>query len=111
MAQLSFEVEAGATFNAYSFKYLEDDGVTPVDMTGWTGKLQVRETPASTAVALEVIPTITVPTGMIDFAFTATQTASLTASSYVYALELYGSNNLVVRLVEGKIFVSPEVVK
>lgn len=111
MASLSFEVEAGATFNAYSFQYLQDDGVTPVDLTGWTGKLQVRETTTSSTVAIEVIPTLTPSTGMVDFTFSATQTSSLTASQYVYALELYSPTNVTVRLVEGKIFVSPEVVR
>lgn len=110
-AQLSFEVEAGATFNAYSFQYLNDDGVTPVDLTGWTGKIQVRESASSASKVFEVIPSIEVATGIVSFEFSATQTALLTAQTYVWACELYAPNGDVVRLVEGKIFVSPEVVR
>ena len=73
----TLQVEAGATFDSISFEYLEDDEITPVPMTGWTAKLQIRET-AEAELTLEVIPTITVATGLIEFAFTPTQTSLLT---------------------------------
>lgn len=108
---LTLYIEAGATFDAYSFRYLEDDKVTPVNLVGWTAKLQIRETPDS-ALALEVTPTINTTQALIEFTLTPAQTSSLTLSKYVWALELTKtSTGQVVRLVEGKVVVSPEVVK
>jgi hypothetical protein len=107
---LNLDVEAGATWNAYSFQYLDDDGVTPIDLTTWTGKVQVRETPTSASYVFQVTPTLDAA-GNVSFEFTATQTALLTNYQYVWACELYASNGDVVRLIEGKIFVSPEVVR
>lgn len=111
MQYLSLYVQAGATYDLYSFRYLEDDAVTPVDLTGWSALLQVRETAASPDVALEVVPTITAATGMVEFTFTATETASLTGVNYVWAIELTSPDDVVVRLVGGKLVVSPEVVR
>lgn len=106
---LTLYIEAGATFDAYSFRYLQDDKVTPVNLTGWTAKLQIRETPDS-ALALEITPTINTTQALIEFTITAAQTATLTLSKYVWALELTNATT-VIRLVEGKVVVSPEVVK
>lgn len=106
---LTLYIEAGATFDSYSFRYLEDDKVTPVNLTGWTARLQIRET-ASGPLVLEVTPTINVAQGLIEFVISATQTASLALSKYVWALEL-SKAGVVVRLVEGKVVVSAEVVR
>ena len=106
----TLQVEAGATFDSISFEYLEDDEITPVPMTGWTAKLQIRET-AEAELTLEVIPTITVATGLIEFAFTPTQTSLLTLPRYVYAVELTDTSGHVIRLIEGGVKVSPEVVR
>lgn len=108
MARLDLSVEQGATYDLYSFRYLQDDGVTPVDLTGWTATGQVRDTAGS--LVFSFTPTITALLGEVDFTFTATQTALLTSTSYVWGIEL-AKSGVVVRLVEGKILVSPEVVK
>jgi hypothetical protein len=107
--QLNLYVEAGATFER-SLIYTNDDG-TLFDLTGFTGELQIREAVTSSTATLTVIPTINVSTATISWAFTASQTAALTKDSYVYAMELYGPSNLVIRLIEGTLTVSPEVVR
>ena len=104
----SLSVDAGATYNAVSFLYKDEDG-TPINLTGWTGKLQIRETPASSLV-VEVIPTLT-SAGMVEFELSATQTALLTQKAYVYAIELTDPDGVVVRLIGGKVNVSLEVVR
>jgi hypothetical protein len=104
----TLELDAGATFNALSLRYLEDDKTTPVVLTD--ARLQIRETPDA-ELALEVTPTWDAETGLIEFEITAAETASLTLSSYVWALEVDTADGATVRLVEGKVIVSPEVVK
>lgn len=105
----NLSVDAGATYSV-EFEYTNDDG-SIFDLTGYTAKMQIRDMPSSPTFVLEVTPTITVLTGIISVTLTATQTATLTNSSYVYAIELYGSGGFVIRAVEGVVTVSPEVVR
>jgi len=107
--QLNLYVEAGATFNR-SLIYTNDDG-SLFDLDDFTAELQVRETVASAEPTLTVTPEIDVETATVSWSFTATQTSTLTDATYVYAMELYGPDDLVIRLIEGVITVSPEIVR
>jgi hypothetical protein len=104
----NLSIDAGATFSV-EFEYTNDDG-SVFNLTGYTALLQVRDMPTSPTVVLQVVPTLTIQTGIISVTFTATQTAALTNSRYVYAIELT-SGNSVIRLVEGYLIISPEVVR
>jgi hypothetical protein len=110
VSSYDLNIDAGATFEV-QFEYTNDDG-TLFNLTGWTAKFQARENTSST-VALEITPTIVTATAMITLHMTAAQTATLTKTNYVYAIELTktGAETLVIRLVEGEIWVSPEIVK
>lgn len=103
----TLDVEAGATFTR-QFEYTNEDE-TVFDLTGYTALMHIRET-AESDLALEVVPEIDVPTGIISITITAAETSSLTLPEYVWALELT-KDELVIRLVEGKVSVSPEVVR
>tara|TARA_R110000822_G_scaffold86391_5_gene201428 strand:- start:1014 stop:1349 length:336 start_codon:yes stop_codon:yes gene_type:complete len=107
--QLNLYVEAGATYSR-SLVYTNDNG-SVFDLTGYTAELQVRESASSPTAKLTVFPTIEVDTGTIAWEFTAVQTASLANELYVYAMELYGPDDLVIRLIQGAVTVSPEVVR
>lgn len=106
---LNFLIEAGATFSR-ELVYTNEDG-TLFDLTGFTAELQVRETVSSATAVLTVTPSIDVETATIDWGFTAAQTSTLTKEKYVYAMELYGPDELVIRLIQGELVISPEVVK
>lgn len=104
-------IEAGSTFSEVQFQYLQDDGITPVDLTGYTAKMQLRLKPSS-PVALEIFPTIDSETGTVSVNMTAEETAELTRPKYIYAIELTAnSNEPVIRLIEGDVLVSLEVVR
>lgn len=109
-ATYNFSVDAGATYNKKI--YWKDNNGAVINMVGYTAKLQIRDYAGGNLV-FEVTPTITVDTGAIDFTFTAAQTTLLTKPRYVYALELslVAGSDPVVRLIEGTINVSLEVVK
>ena len=100
-------VEAGATLTR-QFEYTDNDG-EPFDLVGYTAKMQIRD--ADGALAVEVIPEINVETGEISIELSAAQTSTLTGTGYVWAIELYAPDGYVVRLVEGGVRVSPEVVR
>lgn len=109
-------VEAGATFTR-TYRYLQppdpDTGVRePVDLTDFTAKLQLRAAPRATEALLDIEPPIDVPTGEIAVTLTAAQTATLTATGAVYALELvHDTGEPVIRLARGTVMVDPETVR
>lgn len=104
-------VEAGSTFSEVQFQYLQDDGVTPVDLTGYSALMQIRRSYSSDAI-LEIEPTIDVETGTVSVSMTSEETALLTRPKYLYAIELSSdSGEPVIRFVEGDVLVSLEVVK
>ena len=107
-ANYGLEIEAGATFSL-EFEYKNEDG-TLFDFTGWTAEAQIRQTPSSSSF-LEVTTAINAATSVITISLTATQTSTLTLPAYVWAMELSKTDGTVVRLVEGAVRVSAEVVR
>ena len=102
-------VEAGATFTR-EITYTNEDG-TLFDLTDYSAELQVRETASSETATITKVPTISVPDATISWTFTAAETAALTEAKYVYAIELTKTDGTVIRLVEGDLTISPEVVR
>jgi hypothetical protein len=104
-------IDAGATLPTITFYVTNADG-TVYDLTGYTAKMQFRQYPKSTAaLALELTPTVSGSLGTVTVNATATQTASLTLPSYYYGIELTrSSDSNVIRLADGIVTVSPEVV-
>lgn len=105
--QYNLHVEAGATFTR-DIVYTNDDG-TDFDLTGYSGKLQIRPTPTSSTLSLEVIPTVNVATSTISWTFTPAQTSAM-VNGYSYAMEIT-NGTIVIRLIEGLLVVSPELVR
>jgi hypothetical protein len=108
-AVYTLRIDAGATFTR-QFTYTNPDG-SVFDLDGYTALMHIRET-AEADLALEVVPVIDVEEGTISITITAADTATLTAPEYVWAMELTAAGGEpVVRLLQGKVLVSPEVVR
>lgn len=107
-------VNAGSTWpNAFepAVFYPTDQTGTPFSLTGWTAKLQIRETPHTSA-HIDIIPTVNVTENSVSFSLSAAQTALLTKASYVWACELtQTSTGKVMTLARGLVEVAPEIVK
>lgn len=89
---------------------------TPIDLTGYTAKMQVRETVDSATVLLELSTTNSRITlggvaGTIDLTASATVMAALAWGQYVYDLELTSAGGVVTRVVMGSFTVSGEVTR
>ena len=108
-ARYKISIDAGATFQV-QFEYTNPDG-SLFDLTGYTAKMQIRETVEGPLVK-EIFPLIDVETATVSVELSAEETAELTAPEYVYAIEIYAPDQgPTIRLVEGGIDVSPEVVR
>lgn len=112
--QFDLEILAGSTFPSVagdcSFYPTDSDGVA-FSLTGWTAKLQIKENP-TTAAIIDIIPTVNTSDNSVSFSLTPTQTALLTKTHYVWALELtQTSTSKVLTLARGQVEVTPEIVK
>jgi len=106
----SLNIDAGATY-PLGIEVTNDDG-SVFPLAGYTSKLQIREAPTSAEAVITVNAVISTLTGHLDLTIPAASTSLLVKDSYVYAVELTASGGEpVYRIAEGKVFVSPEVVK
>lgn len=109
-------IEKGATFNL-TVTYKDSTG-TPVDLTGWTVRMHVRETPADSSTILTSqggSPTIIITknsSGVITVTISATTTSSLSVTTAYYDIEAEETaTGIVRRILKGRIVVSPEVTR
>lgn len=107
--------------------YWTDENDDPVVLTGYTARMQIRKRVTSTEDLLELTTTngrITLHTGVLPggtspynilLSISAADTASLPATPqdhrWYYDLELVPAGGQVVRLMQGRVVVSPEVTR
>lgn len=89
---------------------------TPVDLAGYTARMQVRATAEATGTPLldidtdaEIVLDNTAKT--ITITLTAAVTAALTFTTGVYSLEMVSSGGVVTQLLTGSVTVLPEVTR
>lgn len=110
-AKLNLTVEQGTTFT----KRLtwRDKNKRPVSLVGYAARMQIRPSVQSTEVILELSSSngrITLgAAGTITLELSPAETSALKAG--VYDLELTSVTGQVIRLIEGKVNVSPEVTR
>lgn len=112
-AKHNFYVYRGATFSE-QIEWKDESG-TPVNLTGFTARMHMRETleaadPFLTLTTENGGITLGGVAGTIQLLVSATQTTAITATSGVYDLELVSGAN-VTRLLEGLVIISPEVTR
>ena len=112
-ARIDLTIEQGSTFS-YSLTWKDANGQVRNLSSGWTARLQVREsvTSSSTAISLTSSAGITLSgnTPNIVLGISATDPSALTIKQGVYDLELVNGSN-VYRLLHGNVSVSPEVTR
>lgn len=115
MAAITYDlsIEQGAEFTK-RFVWKDSTG-TPVNLSGYTARMQIRPTVGSDTVLLELTTqngriALGGSAGTIDLIMGATVTAGLTRGG-VYDLELVQTVDDVVRFAEGAVTVSKEVTR
>ena len=106
-------IDQGATWSV-TVTYTDSTGA-PINLTGYTAAMQVRQQYSSTDADLTLTSpsggiVITGATGVIVITMTATQTASLEEGFYVYDVELT-SGSFKDRMMQGQLTVAPEVTR
>lgn len=94
----------------------KDSTGTPVNLTGYSARMQVRQSVASTDILLEMSTannkiSIDPSSGKITLIFSAATTAAITWKRGKYDLELTSADGTVTRLIEGQITVSQEITR
>lgn len=115
---LDLLIEHGSNFAhrvTWYSAYTDEEDNTPIDLSDYTARMQVRETYESEETLLELTTenggiALGGTNGTIDILLSATATAALTFRKAVYDLELV-SGTTVTRLIKGEVTVSPEVTR
>ena len=94
----------------------KDESGALVDLTGFTARMQMRETVDAATAFLTLTTensgiTLGGVSGTITLLAAATDTAAITAKQGVYDLELVAGNGTVTRLIEGLVIVVQEVTR
>jgi len=109
-------IEQGADFQL-ELVYQDDNG-DPIDLTGYTAEMQIREKlttdpPFLTLSTANGRIVIDGPNGSITLSIANADTAALTQTAGVYDLELTSGDAtpVIVRLIEGQVKISQEVTR
>jgi len=107
-----FHVDQGSTWNRQLI--WNDADNNPVDLTGFTARMQIRRDVQATGIDLALTTenggiSIDIPTATITLSATAAQTALL-GGTYYYDLEMV-SGDEVTRLLQGKFILDREVTR
>ena len=109
-------IEQGTT---WTFNLTWKDGTgSPVDLTNYTARMQIRSSYESPVALVELLSTgglpritITPLTGALALLIDEATTRTLPSGHAVYDLEMVAPNGHVTRLLEGSVSVSPEVTR
>ncbi len=105
--KVNLVVDQGSTFQT-SVTFNDENGNT-INFSTYSGAAQMRKHfTSSNSVSFSVNMT---SNGVITLGLTANQTANLTSGRYVYDLEVTDSSNLISRLIEGIVTVTPNVTR
>ena len=110
-----FTIYQGASFDR-TFTWQTGEPATNVNLTSYTGRMQVRSNTSAPTVVLEVTTsngrmTLGGALGTIALAITASDTAALAPGQYVYDMEMVSPGGEVTRLLEGRATISAEVTR
>ena len=110
--RFNFVCPQGATFQPVLI-YKSDN--TPVDLDGYTSRLQVRESFESQDLILSLSEgngiTTGASAGSIAIFVSAEDTSQLISGDHIYDLEIESAEGIVYRLLQGRFNITPEVTR
>lgn len=109
----NFEVDQNATFT-FQVQYVASDEITPINLTGCTAKMQVRDTKGGSKLAFTLTSpasgiTIDGATGTLTIKITPTQTNKMFYPKSAYDIMIVDTNGNRIKLLEGFMTLSRSV--
>lgn len=101
-------IDQGTTFSTVIT--LADENGDAINLTGYSANSQIRKHYSSSnsqSFSISLGGTL----GTVTLSLTSTQTSNLVAGRYVYDVEVVSTSNVVSRIVEGIVTVTPEVTR
>jgi tRNA threonylcarbamoyladenosine modification (KEOPS) complex Pcc1 subunit len=113
-ANYDIVMDQGATFSRVF--YWQDSQALPVNLSGYTARMQIRQEVDSSTAALSLTTensriALGGAAGTITLTVSATDTAAVAGGEYVYDLELISGLGTVTRLLQGCFTVDAEVTR
>lgn len=113
--KLNLIINQGATFNSLRIVYKDPVTLLPIDLTGYSARMQIRLNHASDTIILDLPGDdgdilLGTDEGVIQVDIPASVTEALPAVKGVYDLELI-TGTYVERLLEGSVVITPEVTR
>lgn len=109
---LDITIEQGATF-ILPIQWMQPDGITPYDLTGYTARMQIRKSQQSPvlfdATTANGKIVITPAQGKIVVTMTAAESSALNTKGAQYDLEAISGGGIVYRVVQGSVTISPNI--
>ncbi len=108
-------IEQGSTYKLAL--YWKNSANQPIDMTGYSAKMQIRSSTGASVVLLELSSAdsdqikIYEKQGCVNLTIGYLQTANLIPSVAVYDLEVMSSENVVTKLLKGRCRIEGEVTR
>lgn len=99
-------IDQGTTFNTEVS--LTDENGDPLDLSAYTANAQIRKWYSSSN---STAFTTALSNGTITLSLTPTQTANIESGRYVYDIVIRSNANVVTRVVEGIVTVTPRVTR
>lgn len=100
-------IDQGADFN--TSVTINDDAGAPLDLSDYTSRAQLRKHYTSSNSIN--FTTNTSNTGVLTLSLSASQTSNIIAGRYVYDAEVVDTSNVVSRIIEGIVEVTPNVTR
>jgi hypothetical protein len=104
-----FVIDQGITFNLTI--NVSDAVGNPLDLTGYELRSQMRKSYASNSFVAFTVVSDNPEEGDLTISLTASQTSALKSGRYVYDIEIEDQDEVVTRVLEGIITVTPEVTR
>lgn len=104
-------IDQGTTFDVYID--LTDENGDPIDVSPYVANAQMRKWYSSVnpAAVFATNTAIEPPNGVIRLSLTAEQTANLDHGRYVYDVTIVNDENIITRVLEGIVTVTPRVTR
>lgn len=101
-------IDQGTTFSTVIT--LADENGDSINLTGYSANSQIRKHYSSSN-SQSFSVSLGGAQGTVTLSLTSTQTSNLVAGRYVYDVEVTSSSNVISRIVEGIVTVTPEVTR